>query len=159
MEGPEVLDTCGVCTVEHTSGLHTQHYVGCVRVGQGAGSTSTRGPSHMELWKGQHPATTPQQLEWGQGCPFGAEKFLLPHLDPPLQPPPACKSLAFTTPPLAPLSHQFMGLGLLLAIKLSQLAGLTWWVRRRRRRRDVLSLSPPTGQVGREGSSSVAQGW
>lgn len=71
-------------------------------------------------------------------------------LVPGLQPPPACKSFAFTIPPLAHYHTNFICLGLLAAIKLARFPGLACLPRRqgvRRRRLGTCCPGPP--QTGR----------
>lgn len=117
--------------------------VGCALSGTG-GSASP-----------QHPAP-PRSTQTGRGGPFSPTWCPEP-LAPDSQPPPACKSFAFTILPLTHYHTNFICLRLMVAIKLARFPGLACppgkqGVGRRRRLGDA-APGPPGRQVGREGCS------
>lgn len=146
--------TRGLCCTE---GWGSQHTAGLC-TGAAARIRATRGLRAERGWGislPPPPRSTPQHPGQGEGVPpEGKSPFLPPgrpvRLVPGLQPPPACKSFAFTTPPLAHYHTNFICLGLLAAIKLARFPGLACLPRRqgvRRRRLGTHCLGPP--QMGR----------
>lgn len=93
--------------------------------GGAAGPRRVRAPRGLRAdgGRGLRLPPAPRGTHTGQGAPFSPTWRPEP-LAPGSQPPPSCKSFAFTIPPLAHYHTNFICLGLVVAIKLARFPGL-----------------------------------